>query len=140
MIFVYGPLDLRGRTRLTIVNGALLVKGDLTLGEGVSLDVRHGPAARGLPGLVASAVETAQAGTIEIERGAMATVDGLVFAEDNVEVLGGALEALGAVVAKRVVNSHGTAIIRHDSRVLATQGLGGVAAGLTEILSWREAP
>ncbi len=139
-VFVYGPLDLRGNDTLVITDGALIVEGDLTIGEGVRLEVRHGPAAWGMPGLVASAVETAQEGSIFIERDAMAFVDGLVLAEGNVEILGGLLDVIGAVAARDFANRDGVAVIRYDSRVVATAGFRRTNRGLAEVLSWQELP
>lgn len=140
VVFVYGPLDLSGRGTLTITDGTLIVEGDLTIGGGVRLEVRHGPAAWGMPGLVASAVEGAQEGSIYIERDAMAVVDGLVLAEGNVEVLGGLLDVIGAVSAGSFMNGDGVTVTRYDSRVVATAGLRRADRGLAEVLSWQELP
>ncbi len=140
VVFVYGPLELRGNGTLAITDGALVVQGDLTVGQGVRLDVRHGPTARALPGLVASAVETAQEGSILIESGATVVVDGLVFSEGRVEILGGVLDVVGAVAAKNFANDDGVAVIRYDSVVVATKGLRRTGTGLAEILSWHELP
>ncbi len=140
VVFVYGPLELRGSGMLTIIDGALVVKGDLTIGQGVKLEVRHGPATRGLPGLVASAVETAQEGSIFIEKDATVVVDGLVLAEGRVEVLGGVADVIGAVAAKNFANNDGLVVIRYDSGVVATAALRRTNEALAEILSWQELP
>lgn len=124
VIFAYGPLELRGAARLTILDGALFVKGDLLIGEGVRLEVRHTPRARFLPGLVASAVEPAQSGTIQVERGATAIVDGLVLAGGNVDVLGGVLDVTGSMAGRNIVNnSSGATMIRFDPGAGAVAGL-----------------
>ncbi len=140
VVFVYGPLELQGNGILTIFDGALVVKGDLTIGQGVKLEVRHGPEVRTLPGVVASAVETAQEGSIFIERDATMAVDGLVLAEGRVEVLGGVLDVIGAIAAKNFANNNGVVVIRYDSGVVATGGLRKTDKGLGEILSWQELP
>ncbi len=69
------------------------------------LEVRHGPAARGLPGIVAWGD-----GTIEIEEKAVAITDGLVLAERDVEVHAGVLDVIGAVAARNFFSKDGTVV------------------------------
>jgi len=140
VIFVYGPLEMRRPGTLTIVDGTLVVNGDLTIGDGVRLDIRHGPEAQRLPAIIATAVEHAQQGSIQIEQQGSAFVDGVVFAEGNVEVLGGVLDATGAATARTFVNANGIAVIRHQSRAPATLGLRSVGARTAVVTSWRELP
>jgi hypothetical protein len=140
VIFVYGPLELRRPGRLTIVDGALIVNGDLTIGNGVTLDVRHGPEAQRLPALIATAVERAQLGSIQIEQGGAAFLDGVVFAEGNVEVLGGVLDIVGAIAARNFVNASGLAMVRRHAAAPATLGIRAAGSGTTVVTSWRELP
>ncbi len=140
VVFVYGPVELRGRANLRINEGALVVKGDLTIGQGVRVEVRHGAAARGLPGLVVSAVGAAQEGALVIEREATVVVDGLVLADGRTEVLGGVLDVIGAVAAKNFMNNNGLVLVRYDSGAVATAGLRRADKGLSEVLSWQELP
>ena len=140
VIFVFGPLELRRPGRLAILDGALVVNGDLTIGAGVRLDVHHGPEAQRLPALIATAVERAQQGMIQIEQGSSAVVDGVVFAEGNVEVLGGVLDTIGAIAAKNFVNASGVAVVRHHAAAPGILGIRAAGSGAAVVTSWRELP
>ncbi len=105
MVFVEGDVDMDERVTLTITDGALVIEGDIVITKGARLEVRHGPAARGLPGIVAWGD-----GTIEIEEKAVAITDGLVLAERDVEVHAGVLDVIGAVAARNFFSKDGTVV------------------------------
>ncbi len=134
-IYVEGPLHLLGNERLTILDGALGVSGDILLKSGARLEVQHGPNARVLPGIM-----TWNAGSIKIERGASAIVSGLVLADEEIVVSAGTLDVIGAIAAKSFYNRSGTVVVRYDSVVLATAGLRKTGKGVSEVMGWQESP
>jgi hypothetical protein len=79
-------------------------------------------------------------GTLQIRKDAAAVVDGLILAGGDVQVDGGLLDVIGAVVTGRFLNGDGTAAVRYDSSVLATVGLRAIGEGIADLLSWQEAP
>lgn len=133
MILVEGDVHLDEGMKVTITDGGLVAIGDIVVGEGARLEVRHGAAARGLPGIVAW-----EGGSIEIEEKAVAIADGLVLADRDVDVTEGVLDVIGAVAAKNVLNRDGTVVVRYDSSVLATVGVRRAGKGVAEVLSWQE--
>ncbi len=134
LVVVEGDVQLDRGARLTITDGALVTQGDITIAEGARLEIRHGPTARALPGMVAWAD-----GSIGIEQGATAMIDGLVLASWDVLDQGGVLEVTGAVAARNFFNENGTVVVRYDSAVLATVGLQRrTPTGTAELVSWHE--
>ncbi|MGH2404352.1 MAG: hypothetical protein ACRDGN_07785, partial [bacterium] len=133
MVFVEGDVHFDEEVRVTIADGALVAAGDIAVGERARLEVRHGQAARGLPGLVAW-----EDGAIEIEENATVIADGLVLAAGDVDIAAGVLDVIGAIAAKNFYNTDGTVVVRYDSGVLATVGLRRVGKGLAERLTWQE--
>lgn len=135
VIFVEGDVYLADRIRLSILDGALVMQGNLEVGDGASLEVRHSLAARTLPGVIAWT-----GGTILIDRAAAAMIDGLLLAERDIEVRGGLLDVAGAVAAMNVFSTDGTVVVRYDARVPATEGLRRTGKGVVVLLSWLESP
>ncbi len=135
VIFVDGDVSLEEGDRLIIADGALVVEGDVEIGEGARLEVRHGQAARTLPGIIAWGQ-----GTIQIEDDAVAIVDGLVLAEWDLRVRAAVVDVIGAIAARNFFSTDGTVVVRYDSGVLATVGLRRNGKGLAELVSWQELP
>lgn len=133
LVFVDGAVEIvRG---LRIDDGGLVVMGIVRVGEQARLEVRHGPAAVGLPGLIASG----DGGRIRLEPGASVVVDGLVLANTSLEIFKGTLDVSGAVLAEQgFVNDGGLAVIRYHPDVLGTMGLTRTRNLFVRPLSWQE--
>ncbi|MGQ0549185.1 MAG: pilus assembly PilX family protein [Armatimonadota bacterium] len=135
VIYVDSDVLLEDGDRLAIADGALIVEGDLDIGERARLEVRHGQGSRALPGIVVWGE-----GTMQIEDNAVVIVDGLILAEWDVRVRAGVLDVIGAIAARNLFAMDGTVVVRYDSGVLATVGLKRTGRGLAEPVSWQEIP
>lgn len=134
VVFVDGNVLLKEENRVVIVDGALVVKGDIEVTPGARLEIRHGDTSRTLPGMLVVGPRN-----ILLEQ-ATIVVDGLIFSGGDVHVLGGVLDVAGAVVAQNYLGRGGTAVIRYDAAVLSTVGLHRAGRGLGELMSWQELP
>lgn len=135
IVFVEGDVILDEREGLTIIDGALVVNGNIEIGPGARLEVRHSDTTRALPGIIAWGE-----GTLQIRKEAVATIDGLILAGKDVQIDAGVLDVMGAVVTGNFLSQDGIAVIRYNSAVLATVGLRRVGKGVAELLSWQELP
>jgi hypothetical protein len=134
VIFVDGDVLLAQEARLSIVDGALIVHGDMELTPGTKLEVRHSDTSRTLPGIVI----TGQRNLLLEE--AVTIVDGLIFADGDVHVLGGVLDVAGALLAQNYLARGGTAMIKYQPEMLSTLGLDRTGRGAVELLSWQVLP
>ncbi len=135
VLFVDGDITVPEHGRLTIVDGALILNGNIEIKPRARLEVQHGQTTRMLPGVVALG-----GGTIQIRKEAAAVIDGLILAGKDVQVDGGILDVIGSVVTRNFLSDDGTSVIRYDPIVLATAGLRSTWRGFVELLSWQELP
>jgi hypothetical protein len=135
IVFVEGIVGVS--RALSIQDGALVVRGTIIVMEHARLEVRHGPAASGLPGLIAFG----DGGMIRLDAGSVTAVDGLVLASVGLEVRRASLEVSGAVATGQgFVNDGGLVVVRYSPRVLGTGGLARTVHVLIRPLAWQLIP
>lgn len=133
VVFVEGVVNIVRSLRID--DGALVVKGMISVADRARLEVRHSPTTTTLPGLVAFQ----DGGKIRLAAEARVIVDGIVLAGTGLELFKASLEVSGAVLmGQGLLNDGSTIIVRYQSAVLGTIGLTRTSDVLVRPVSWHE--
>ncbi len=141
VIYVRSWVTLPKGQRLRIDDGTLMAERSIFLVQEARLEIRHTPATRTLPGVVALE------GPLIVMQGARLAVHGLVYANQTIDVGADAsVDAVGAVLGNDPTlsfrNSAASVVIRYDPAVLGTLGLHVPrdAPHLAWVAAWEELP
>jgi hypothetical protein len=133
VVFANGVVTIRNTLRID--EGALVVRGIVGVMQRAQLEVRHGSASAGLPGVIAFS----DGGRIRVAPHATVVVDGVVLASTGLEVVRARLEVTGAILTGQgLLNDGGLVTVRYQPSVLGTIGLRSTNDVLLLPVSWRE--
>jgi hypothetical protein len=140
-VYVRGPVVIPDGASVRIRDGSLVTEGSLTLEPGSSLEVRHSPRSRLLPGVVT----IGESSPLVVQQDAVLIVDGLVYAERIFDAGEGAtIDIAGALIAADPLlsfrNHSATVVIRYDPAVVGTIGIRPPSSvrAVARIVAWTE--
>ncbi len=132
-VFVEGAVKISGALRID--DGALVLKGVLSVADQARLEVRHTPASTTLPGVIAFQ----DGGAIKLAQGSTVIIDGIVLAETGLEAVKARLDVSGAILTGQgFLNDGSLIVVRYQPTVLGTMGLERTKDLLVRPLSWQE--